>query len=255
MMFNEKTFAKLKAALVHLLISISILIISACFVFFIWYPGDYAKLSGVEKVFFYLILVDCLLGPLLTLLVFNPSKVKSVWLKDLSVISLLQISALVYGMFVVFDARPILLVFEGDRFRVVSSLNVNKNIPKPGFLSSNGFFSRPIIIAAHLSKPGDEDYLESVKLSMQGIYPSFRPERWITYRSAIDDVLNSSKKLSVLGTSNILNNFLEKNNVEGDDYRYLPITVDNLQAENWIAIIDVKNGDLIKFLPINGWKD
>ena len=97
--------------------------------------------------------------------------------------------------------------------------------------------------------------MESVKLSMQGIYPSFRPERWITYRSAIDDVLNSSKKLSVLGTSNILNNFLEKNNVEGDDYRYLPITVDNLQAENWIAIIDVKNGDLIKFLPINGWKD
>lgn len=245
----------MKAAVAHLMTSILVLSLSAAVIFFIWYPGDFAKLSGITRVFFYLVIVDCFCGPLLTFLVFNPKKKRSVWLKDLAVIIFLQMTAFFYGMFIVFDARPILLVFEGDRFRLVSSLDVNHDALNSNKLVSHELFSKPEIIAARLSHPGDVDYLSSVQLSMQGIYPSFRPDRWIPYDNAVKDVLRSSKPLSLVDKNKILTNYLNQANFDVNSYKYLPITVDNLQSENWIAIIDANNGSLIKFLPINGWGD
>lgn len=255
MFFSKNTSAAIKASLVHLILSLCALSISAAVIFFIWYPGDYAKLSGVIKIFYYLVIVDLFCGPLLTLLIFNPSKKKNVWIKDLFVIFLLQITSFIYGLLIVFEARPILLVFEGDRFRLVSNLNLNKKLSNPNFFINDRIFSGPQIIAARLSKPGDADYLESVKLSMQGIYPSFRPDRWIPYNKVTGDVLNSSKEISFLGEDNILKSFFKTNNITEINYKYLPITIDSLHAENWIAIIDQKNGNPIKFLPVNGWKD
>lgn len=255
MILNAKADTAMKAAVVHLMTSILVLSLSAAVIFFIWYPGDFAKLSGITKVFFYLVIVDCFCGPLLTLLIFSPKKKRSVWLKDLAVIIFLQMTAFFYGMFVVFDARPILLVFEGDRFRLVSNLDVDHDALKSSQLVARGFFSKPEVIAARLSHPGDIDYLSSVQLSMQGVYPSFRPDRWIPYNNAIEDVLRSSKPLVLIEKNKILINYLNQANSNAGLYKYLPITIDNLQAENWIAIIDSNNGALIKFLPINGWGD
>ena len=64
-----------------------------------------------------LIGVDVVLGPLLTLVVFNPAK-KSLRI-DLAVIAALQVAALVYGISVIAQARPAYVVFAGDRFTVI----------------------------------------------------------------------------------------------------------------------------------------
>lgn len=67
---------KLKACSLHLLISVLIGLLAAFFVFSTWYPAPYAQLSGGLKLFFMILGVDIILGPLLTFIVFNPKKPK-----------------------------------------------------------------------------------------------------------------------------------------------------------------------------------
>ena len=83
----------------------------------VWYPQPYFRLAGGAGLMMILIGVDVVIGPLLTLVVFNPAK-KSLRL-DLAVIVALQVAALIYGITVIAQARPVFVVFAGERFTVV----------------------------------------------------------------------------------------------------------------------------------------
>jgi len=58
------------------------------------------------------LIVDVCLGPLLTLAVFDPKKKELK--RDLSIILLIQLSALFYGIYTVSVARPAYIVFAVD---------------------------------------------------------------------------------------------------------------------------------------------
>jgi hypothetical protein len=78
---------------------------------------------GVTHIFLLLLLVDMILGPLLTLLVYKVGK-KTLVL-DLAVIVVLQLSALCYGLWTVAEGRPAWLVFNADRFDLVRVLDID----------------------------------------------------------------------------------------------------------------------------------
>jgi hypothetical protein len=102
---------------VHLGISPCHCGLAAWLVFAVWYPYPYREISGGRELFLMVVTVDVILGPLLTLAVFNMSKnpIKTLRL-DLTVIGLFQLAALVYGLWTVFVVRPVHLAFEMDRF-------------------------------------------------------------------------------------------------------------------------------------------
>lgn len=109
--------ARLKAFFIHLFASAIIALLAAGLVFFIWYPTPLHIAAGVTSVFLMLLVIDVVLGPSLTLLVYKPGKKTLVM--DLTVIALLQLSALAYGLHTVADGRPAWLVFAKDRFEMV----------------------------------------------------------------------------------------------------------------------------------------
>ncbi|HYI06323.1 MAG TPA: hypothetical protein VD858_15630, partial [Reyranella sp.] len=106
------------AAGVHLLISAVVAILAAVLVFGLWYPGAYRLLAGGRDLFLLVTAVDVIIGPLLTFAVFNLAKPRKELRRDLAVIGALQLAALFYGMVTVYEARPIAMVFEVDRFRL-----------------------------------------------------------------------------------------------------------------------------------------
>ena len=67
--------AALKAALVHLSGSLLVAVMAASLVFGLWYPYPYRELSGGRDLFFLVVAVDVVCGPLLTLVLFNPAPV------------------------------------------------------------------------------------------------------------------------------------------------------------------------------------
>ena len=105
------------AAAIHLGISALIATIVVTVMLALWYPQPYFDAMGGIGLLKILIGVDVAIGPLLTLVIFDTRK-KSLQF-DLSVIALLQIAALAYGVYIMFEARPVYTVFVKDRFEVV----------------------------------------------------------------------------------------------------------------------------------------
>jgi hypothetical protein len=101
--------ARIKAFLVHGLVSIIIALLSMGLVYFIWYPAPLAVATGVMHIFLLMLCIDVVIGPLLTLLVYKTGK-KTLKL-DLTIICLLQLAALTYGLFTVYQGKPAWLVY------------------------------------------------------------------------------------------------------------------------------------------------
>ena len=115
--------ARFKAFAIHLLLSILVALASLFWVFTIWYPAPLHQALAVTHIFLLLIVVDMILGPMLTLVVYKPGK--STLAFDLTVIAVLQLSALGYGLWTVAEGRPAWLVFNVDRFDVVQVVDID----------------------------------------------------------------------------------------------------------------------------------
>lgn len=102
------TLNRFQAAAIHFGISFAIFIGLVVMVFTYWYPGILNQVDqGWHQALMLIAGVDLVLGPLLTLLVFNPTK-KSLKF-DLSVIAICQLAALVAGLYTVHTTRPLAL--------------------------------------------------------------------------------------------------------------------------------------------------
>jgi len=115
--------ARLKAFLLHLAFSTTMALLAMLLVFRLWYPAPLHDAQGVTNIFLMLLLVDVVLGPLLTLLVYKVGK-KSL-ITDLAVIACLQMAALGYGLWTVAEGRPAWIVYNVDRFDVVAAVDID----------------------------------------------------------------------------------------------------------------------------------
>lgn len=112
---------RLGAAALHLTGTIVVALIAATCVFGIWYPFPYRDLAGGRDLFLLLVSVDLVCGPLLTLILFNSNKPKRELLTDLGLVISIQLVALIYGVWTVWQARPLYMAAEVDRFKLVSA--------------------------------------------------------------------------------------------------------------------------------------
>lgn len=107
----------------HLLISVFIFLILLLVILFYWYPGLFVNMGGWQGIRL-VAGVDLVLGPLLTLVIFNPKK-KSLPL-DLSAIAFLQFSCLAIGVWIVENQRPVAQILAHDGVYVVSKADIKE---------------------------------------------------------------------------------------------------------------------------------
>lgn len=103
--------SRLIAASLHFLASLSIFMLLLLIVIKLWYPQPHFSASGGLQGLTIIALVDLVLGPLITLIIYNVTKPKKELIIDLSIIILIQLSALFYGMHTVYTQRPVALAF------------------------------------------------------------------------------------------------------------------------------------------------
>ena len=96
---------RLKFFLNHLLLSFLAALLVVGLVFFIWYPLPLAQAAGVMHIFLMMLAIDVIVGPILGLLVYKEGKKTLKF--DLSVIIVIQIAALCYGVFSIEQGRPV----------------------------------------------------------------------------------------------------------------------------------------------------
>jgi hypothetical protein len=118
-------YNRYQAFAVHMAISLVIFFILLVCITQYWYPGILFDTGNGWKAIGIIIGIDLILGPLLTLIVFNHNKSSLKF--DLWVIALVQTAALIYGTWTIHQTRPIALAFINSSF---STIFANSNIAK-----------------------------------------------------------------------------------------------------------------------------
>ena len=243
------------AAGIHLIFSLLVAALAGALVLGLWYPYPYREMSGGRELFFLIVGVDVVCGPLLTMVLFNPSKPRGELWRDLGLVALLQLVALGYGLATVSQARPLFLAHERDRFKVVMAADIDSNAlaALPTSLKPR-FASGPLTVA--LREPASSEERNRVMLeSVQGGRDyAERPEFYLPYEGT-----NALKSLRL---AKPLPSFLEKYPSQVDvasklagqkranitDWVYLPV----IARQDWVAVLD-KQGHIQGFLKGDGF--
>ena len=162
----------------------------------IWYPRPFFEALGGVRLIALIVGVDVVLGPLITLIVFDVGK-KSLKF-DLATIVVLQLAALVYGVHIAFQARPVYMLFVKDRFEIVTANQLEPEelakARRPEFKTVP--FSGPWTAAADLpTDPKELLLLQMLAISAQADVQLF-PKYWVPYYERNLLVLNKGKTLA-----------------------------------------------------------
>jgi hypothetical protein len=187
-------FSRWQAAAFHASLSAAVGAIALALVLGVWFPDELFRIAGGSELVMILVGVDLVLGPLLTLIVFDARK--RLLKLDLVLIGGLQLVALCYGTFVMFEARPAYLVFVVDRFDVVSTVDVDAAARAaalhPEFRGVN--LGRPKLAAAALpTDPAERNQV--VMAAAGGVDLLLTPRYWVPFDQARSEVLRRAKPL------------------------------------------------------------
>lgn len=116
---RELLVARFKAFAIHFSLSLIIFLIISYFLIFHWFPAPFFFSEGGWQGMKIMIGVDLVLGPLLTLLIYNPLKRRKEIIIDLSVIVIIQLSALAWGLSNVYSQRIMAISYWESSFYAV----------------------------------------------------------------------------------------------------------------------------------------
>lgn len=239
----------------HFLISCIFGLGAAVLIYGLFYPWPYSSMLGVGSIFGLVLAVDVVCGPLLTLVLASPSKrVWERWL-DFALIGLIQLLALAYGMYSVWAARPVALAFERDRLVLVAANEVDMYaLPRaPSFAQTLPW--RGVILVATRQPRNSDEYFHSMELGLAGISPAMRPDWWLPWPEAREDMVKRARPLDdLLSRQNEASKFIDKAVEQSgrslQELRYLPLT--SSKTKDWIALLD-KEMQLLAFAPVDGF--
>ncbi|MEJ6021483.1 TfpX/TfpZ family type IV pilin accessory protein [Ramlibacter sp. PS4R-6] len=244
---------RLRAALVHLAISAGIAALAATLVFALWYPYPYRDISGGRELFLIVTGVDVILGPLITLTIFNLAKPRRELVLDLSVVACIQLAALGYGLWTVAVARPVHMVFEFDRLRVVHGVDVPEDLlaqTPPGVQAEP--WGGPTLLAVRPFRDANEN-MQATLVAMQGIQLAARPDLWQPYDQARPRVTAAAQPVEALrrrmpAKAPALDAALASLGRDAARTKYLPLVSRKLA---WVAFIEPATGDVVGFAPVD----
>ncbi len=238
----------------HFAASLLVALIVGALVFGIWFPHPFRSLAGGTALFFLIMGVDIVCGPLLTFVLFNPEKLKRELFIDLSLVIVLQLAALAYGIWTVHQARPLYLVHEVDRFKVIALADVDAaELAKLPEAMQPQLFKGPQTVG--LRDASKEEREKVMFESVQGGRDyGERPGFYVAYDAA--------QAAKTYAKAKLLENFVKKHPSKQADIdklqtqagadpkllRYLPI----IARQDWVAVLSPK-GEIVGYLQGDGF--
>lgn len=247
--------SRLRAAGIHLCISLGVAVLAALLVFGLWYPYPYREISGGRELFLIVVAVDVILGPLITLAIFDTRKPLKELRRDLAVVGLIQLAGLGYGLWTVSLARPAHLVFEIDRFRVVHVVDVpvdllDKTPPGIDAMSLMG----PTLLAVRPFRSEAEKF-EATMIALRGVSLASRPDLWQRYEEARPAVLQAAKPVVLLKSrfpdkAADVDGLLRELGRSPESTLWLPMAG---RKTFWTVLVDASTAQPVGFLPMDSF--
>jgi hypothetical protein len=246
---------RIKASGAHFVLSALIALLAALLVFGLWYPYPYREISGGRELFLLVVSVDVILGPLITLAVFNREKPRSELRRDLAIVGALQLVALAYGLWTVAIARPVHMVFEIDRFRVVHAIEVDPALLPKAPAGINALpLTGPTLLGLRPFKDGQEN-MDATMAALQGLQLGSRPDLWQPYAQSVPDILQAAKSVSLLKRrfaiqSGDIDRVLSDAGHTDENTLYLPLVG---RKSFWTVFLDFKTAQVVATMPLDSF--
>jgi hypothetical protein len=245
---------RLRAFLIHMAISLLVAMAAAALVFLLWYPSPFREISGGRELFLLVVAVDVVIGPLITFAVFDRRKPRAELVRDLTIVAVLQLGALAYGLYSVAQARPAVVALEGSRLRVVRAVDLEaanlahapEGLRDVSWVGPRYLATRP---------PTAAEKFEAIARGLAGEDIGMRPEFWRTPSDTAAALIQAAKPLHSLKThdpeaTRRLADAVATTGHPREQLGYLPILA---RRTDWCALIDLKSGSVAGYVAIDGF--
>ena len=250
---------RLRAAGWHLLISCCIALLSAALVFLVWYPGLIARVSGVRDIYLLVLAVDVILGPAITLVIFNTKKKMARELKrDLAVVGTIQILALLYGLHTVFIARPAFIVYNAGRFDVTYANDLDDKSLAQATVKE--YQSLPVLGPKLIASVAPTDVKARNKLLFDSVaggadLPTL-PQYFAPYASQKTKIITKLQPLTSLVETNskdrpAVDALIQRYAASKTNVGFLPLKG---KSDDLTVIIDRLSGEILEYVALVPWK-
>ena len=241
---------KLKASGIHLLLSIILVSLIIGSTLFFLFPSAFIAVTDFKEVASIIISVDLVLGPLLTFVVFNPKKQKKLLYLDFAVIGVIQLSALFYGVYSLFQIHPVYVAFNVDRFTIVTAKDAEPQKARLKEYKISKFEAGKLAFA---KMPDDQEKQNDLLLSatMGGEDLEQREEYYEPVKENLAAIIAKSLDPKTLMSNKKTAEFMKEHNDKIKDYAFLPL---NSLKKDALIVINKKTAEPVATIDVDPWK-
>ena len=243
---------KLLAFAVHFTVTALLAAGAAALIFFVWYPDPFQLMVRGRELFFLVVGCDMALGPLISFVIFNRNKSRRTLVLDYAIVAVVQIGALVYGVYTVAESRPAYVVFIKDRLEVVAARDLSdselaaagdpqyRRIPLTG----------PRFVAVKVPATEQQKALFD---SLAGLQESMRPRWYVEYASMLPQIRERAQALSALENHHgearaAIAAAKAQAGIPAERLRWLPVST---RRGFWTALIDSNSGMPVSYVELD----
>ena len=242
---------RVKVFLSHLAISLSVALVGLFLVFRVWHPAPLQKAVGVTDIFLMLLVIDVIVGPLLSLVVAS-SKEKKTLKFDLSVIAAVQLAAYLYGMHSIAVSRPVYIAFDKLRFEMVQADSVVRATDKTILPE---YQSNPLLYPQWVSVRPYKDVTEQNQRTMmemqEGISPSMQADLYQPINEGWSGMLERKHELEELKQYNSAEQVAKELAAYPQADSFLPMKA---PAVDMAVLLDSKHKQVLGSVDLRPWK-
>lgn len=251
-MVNTMLKEKLKASIVHLIISAIVVGLTLGLIIYFWYPLNYISVTRFIQIATVLICVDLVMGPVLTLVAYNSKKASLKF--DLAIIATLQVAALGYGGYTLYQNHPLYVTFNIDRYTIVTAQDAEPEKAQYDEYKVSKLSSPKLAFAAL------PETLEAKNKLMLGYLTGEkdldqRIDLYKPYSQNLDSINAKSMKVNKILLNAMhdkeVRSFQDKHAEKVKDYTFLPLTG---PTDHAILVINGKDGEVVSTIKTDPWQ-
>jgi hypothetical protein len=233
----------------------SVLALSAAGVIFgIWFPAPFDRMVGGAELFLLVVGCDLVLGPLISLVIFDSRKSRGKLIFDYCVVGFVQLAAMVYGVWIVAGSRPVYVAFSADRLQVVSAADI-----RPSELESArdpAYRRLPVTgpkLVAIVVPAADHD--DALFQALDGNEEPLRPKFYVPYASQLAAIQRRARPLDDLlkrhpEAGPKLASARTATGRPEEQLRYLPV---RYHDTFWTVLIDATTGQPLEYFDFDAF--
>ncbi|MDZ7938406.1 MAG: hypothetical protein U5M53_09035 [Rhodoferax sp.] len=160
-----------------------------------------------------------------------------------------------HGLWTVAIARPVHIVFEIDRFRVVHVIDIDPVLLPKTPTGINALpLTGPTLLGLRPFKDNQEK-MEATMVALQGVQLGARPDLWQSYAQSVPDILKAAKPVNELkhrfaGHASGIDRLLSDAGHTDQDTVYLPLTG---RKSFWTVFLDSKTAQIVAAMPLDSF--